>query len=223
MTSNVGEGRGAVLGQPGANSARETETINYEVSKKVTRVQRAPGALSRVTVAVAVDGTYREGEGGAKEFVPRADDELARLKSLVEKAVGVDPRRGDEVEVTSIPFRPTELPAEGKALAPDFVLALARYGTALVLALLLLWFVVRPIVAWLTRETRSGEITGPVSVAELERQLEGAPSQPAFQLDEVTPTETLKRETIKKRLTDVVMQEPEVAAQLVRSWMATED
>jgi flagellar biosynthesis/type III secretory pathway M-ring protein FliF/YscJ len=66
-----------------------------------------------------------------------------------------------------------------------------------------------------------------MTVAEMEQQLaaqgaEGAgPAPPReYKLDETTPEDTLKRESLKKRITELVRQEPETAAQLVRSWLS---
>lgn len=216
-------GVSAGAGAAGVVSSRETETVNYEVSKKVTRIQRAPGALARLTVAVAVDGTYREGADGAKEFVPRASEDLAGIRSLVEKAVGIDTLRGDEVEVTSIPFRPAEVLEEPSGFwVPELVSVLARLGTVALVALLLVLGVARPLLRWLGSTSRAPEVTGPVTIAELERKLAAGASEEGFTLEETTPSETVRRETLKRRLSEMVQTEPEVAAQLIRSWMTEE-
>jgi flagellar M-ring protein FliF len=238
VASNVGTEAGGGAAPAGGASAgagsssnRESETINYEISKKVTRVQKSQGALKRLTVAVAVDGVYRAVQGKKeKEFIPRTPDELGKIRSLVEKAVGMDATRGDQVEVTSIPFKPVEGLEEARSMfGPELVMPLARYGVALVLALLLIFAVGRPLLRWLTQAaTVAGpEITGPVTVAELERQMaaaegEGPVPQREYRLDETTPEDTLKRETLRKRIGEMVRQEPEMAAQLVRSWLSGE-
>jgi flagellar M-ring protein FliF len=233
VASNVA-GAAAPATQPAGGSAgasnKETETVNYEISKKVTRVQKSQGSLKRLTVAVAVDGAYRPVQGKKeKEFVPRTADELAKIRSLVEKAVGVDANRGDQVEVTSIPFKPAEGIEEGKGLfGPEFYMALAKYGALLIVALVLVFGVGRPLLRWLAEARPSAEVTGPMTVAEMEQQLaaaqgaEGAgPAPPReYKLDETTPEDTLKRESLKKRITEMVRQEPETAAQLVRSWLS---
>ncbi|MEW6489024.1 MAG: flagellar basal-body MS-ring/collar protein FliF [Thermodesulfobacteriota bacterium] len=222
VAANVA-GAGPEAGTGAGSSTRETETVNYEVSKRVTRVQRTPGALTRLTAAVAVDGTYREGADGAKEFVPRGAEELSRLRSLVEKAVGFDAARGDEVEVTSIPFRPAEVLDEPRGLwGPELLSSLIRYGAVAFVALLLVAGVARPLLRWLGSASRGPEVTGPVTVAELERQLAAEGAGQPFALDETTPSETMKREALKKRLSEMVQTEPEVAAQLIRSWMTEE-
>ncbi|NTU60184.1 MAG: flagellar M-ring protein FliF, partial [Deltaproteobacteria bacterium] len=59
VASNLGPeaGAGAQAGAGAAaarsSTSRESETINYEISKKVTRVQKSQGSLKRLTVAVA--------------------------------------------------------------------------------------------------------------------------------------------------------------------------
>lgn len=218
-------GAAAPAAAPLSTSNRENETINYEVSKKVTKVQRGQGALKRLTVAVAVDGTYRSVQGRReKEFVPRTADELAKVRALVERAVGFDATRGDQVEVTSIPFKPAEGVEEARMFTLDTYLALAKYGAAVLIALILVFAVLRPMLRWLGRSAEVAAVTEPMTVAELERRMEGGePGKPAeYKLDETTPEETLKRETLRKRILEVVKQEPETAAHLVRSWLAEE-
>lgn len=204
-----------------SGAGRESEKVSYEVSKKVTRIQRSPGALRRLSVAVAVDGTYPEGPGAEREFVPRPAEELASIRALVEKAVGFDPARGDQVEVTSIPFRPAEKIAEPEAprraaLVPDW----ARYAAVVVLALILVLGVVRPLLRRLGAP-RPPEVTGPVTVAEMERRLAGrAAGAPSATEGRGAPE--LRGEPLRTRLLELVEAEPEVAAQLVRSWLAEE-
>jgi flagellar M-ring protein FliF len=223
VASNVGPGTEAAPGGSGGTSNRETETVNYEVSKTVTRIQRTLGALRRLTVAVAVDGTYQEADDGAKEFTPRSTEELAQVRSLVEKAVGVNADRGDAVVVTSIPFRPAEMLAEARAAwGPGVLLTLTKYGVAAVVVLALLLMVVRPLMRWLTGAAAVPELTEPVTVAELEQQLEAQRAPAEYELEETTPDETLKRETLKKRLLEMFHAEPETAAKLIRSWMTEE-
>ncbi|MBI5442849.1 MAG: flagellar M-ring protein FliF [Deltaproteobacteria bacterium] len=227
-TPGAGAAPPAAPAAPAALSTanRENETINYEVSKKVTKIQRGQGALRRLTVAVAVDGTYRAVQGRReKEFVPRTADELAKIRSLVEKAVGFDVNRGDQVEVTSIPFKPAEGVEEARMFTPEAYLTLAKYGAAVLIAVLVIFAVLRPLLRWVGRMGEAPEVTVPLTVAELERRMEGAeaPARPKeFKLDETTPEETLKRETLKKRILDIVREEPETAAHLVRSWLAEE-
>jgi flagellar biosynthesis/type III secretory pathway M-ring protein FliF/YscJ len=102
------------------------------------------------------------------------------------------------------------------------LVTLAKYGLAAFLVLVMLLFVVRPLVRWLTGAPGLPELTEPVTVAELERQLEGEGASGEYELEETTPDETRKRESLKKRLLEVFETEPETAANLIRSWMTEE-
>ncbi|HYZ49211.1 MAG TPA: flagellar M-ring protein FliF C-terminal domain-containing protein, partial [Sphingomonas sp.] len=84
---------------PGGDSRRSrrgetSEDTTYENSRTNTVRVRAPGAITRLTVAVMVDA-------GERGLPPQ---ELQRLQRLVENAVGFDAQRGDNVAVESMPF-----------------------------------------------------------------------------------------------------------------------
>lgn len=95
LPSMQGQGEG-----PKSNSNSSEETRNFEISKTSTRtVQRAP-RLTRLSLAIVVDGV---------DGKPRSDAELARLGELARKAVGFDTARGDQLEISSSVFaRSTE-------------------------------------------------------------------------------------------------------------------
>lgn len=96
---------GAAGNQPGnpaagpnnrrGESNSEDETRSFELSRTVTKsVSRAP-RIERLSVAILLDGI---------DGMPRDEAEVARLGALAQKAVGLDPRRGDQFEITSVPF-----------------------------------------------------------------------------------------------------------------------
>ncbi len=85
---------GAAGGSKGSSSTSD-ETRNYEVSKVTTHsVARAP-RLTRLSVAVLLDG---------KDGKPRDDAEVARLGELARRAVGLDAARGDKLDISSSVF-----------------------------------------------------------------------------------------------------------------------
>src|SRR5262245_3878453 len=81
-------------GEP-QHSERKDETASYEVSKVISRTIAPVGTLKQLSVAVMVDGTYT-GEGDKRQFTPRPQAELDRLKELVKSAVGFNEDRGDK-------------------------------------------------------------------------------------------------------------------------------
>lgn len=87
-----------------SKSIHNGETINYEIgSTRTDRVQE-PGDIKRLTVAVVVDGTV-DAKG---VFQPLPKQELDRITELVRSAVGYDAKRGDQVDVETMRFLPSE-------------------------------------------------------------------------------------------------------------------
>ncbi|MET1754367.1 flagellar basal-body MS-ring/collar protein FliF [Novosphingobium sp. RD2P27] len=77
-----------------SQSNETSEDTTFENTRTNTVRVRSPGAVTRLTVAVMVDG----GEGGLSQ------PQLQRLQRLVENAVGFDAERGDSVVVEGMPF-----------------------------------------------------------------------------------------------------------------------
>ena len=89
-TSNI---PGYVTGSAANQSASEKkETIrNYEINETKEKIVVAPGSIKRVSVAVLVDAS-----------VSKAQQES--LAKVVASAAGINPTRGDSVNVEAIPF-----------------------------------------------------------------------------------------------------------------------
>lgn len=152
VASNLPDGDASAGESSQSSSAETRERVNYDFSATERQIQREPGAIERVTVAVLVDGVRTDGEDGAASWSPRPEEELKVLRDLVRSAVGYRAERGDDVTVRSMQF---EAPATVVAAAP---LVLPRFSggqiaqmvTALSLALLglaCLVFLVRPLLA----------------------------------------------------------------------------
>jgi flagellar M-ring protein FliF len=106
--------------QAGSRNNRTEEVTNFEISKTVESVVRAAGEVKRLSIAVVVDGRYEtdasvtKPEDAPKEwtapkiYVPRSDEELDKIATLVKSAVGFDAGRGDAVEVLNMPFAETD-------------------------------------------------------------------------------------------------------------------
>jgi flagellar M-ring protein FliF len=88
----------------GPSSEREDTALNYEISKVTSRRIEQMGAVQKLSVAVLVDGTWT-GEGEARTFVPRPQEEIDRYRELIKRAVGFNEERGDQIQVESAPFQ----------------------------------------------------------------------------------------------------------------------
>nr|WP_281494113.1 flagellar basal-body MS-ring/collar protein FliF [Jannaschia sp. S6380] len=152
VASNLPDGDAAEEGGSRSTSAETRERVNYDFSATERQIQKEPGAIERLTVAVLVDGERSEGEDGSMAWTPRSDAELEVLRDLVRSAVGFREDRGDTVTVRSMEF---ELPAD-PAAAPTLSLPrfsggqIAQMVTALSLAglgIACLVFLVRPLLS----------------------------------------------------------------------------
>jgi flagellar M-ring protein FliF len=164
---------------------KQDRTMNYEIAKVTSRKVMPAGSLTRLSVAVMVDGTYQSvaGADGKMElkYQERSPEEMAKLEMIVKRAVNFDPNRGDEVAVTNISFE-TERPVgadEGQAGGWPARLKLyapaIKYGLAALFLLLSFLFLVRPLVRWLTAAPGEVEMLKqlPMTVGEIENRLGG--------------------------------------------------
>ncbi len=109
--SNIGPVQGLKGSQKKEIYTKSTTTTNYEISKKISKSKGSFAVLKRLTAAVVVDGRYKDkldknGKVIGKVFVPLSKQELAQITNIVKQAIGYDPKRGDEVTVSSFEFQP---------------------------------------------------------------------------------------------------------------------
>ncbi len=94
-----------------AGGSKNDETLNYEVSRSTSRTIEPVGTLSKMSVAILVDGRYEEAAPGKDgkpvkaKYIPRSPDELQKIEALVKGAVGFNIERGDQVSIQNIPFQ----------------------------------------------------------------------------------------------------------------------
>lgn len=160
VASNLPDGDAAPAdGRAESREVSARERISWEVSQTRREVERGPGAIRRLTVAVLIDGVRGVDANGVAQWTPRPEAELEALRDLVASAVGFDPSRGDVITLRSLPFEP--MPADTgtgadtglvAALGLD-VMGLIRLAALVAVALILAMFVVRPILGAPGRRT----------------------------------------------------------------------
>jgi flagellar M-ring protein FliF len=147
----VGRPAGSGIAGIPPRAKSEKSKIDYEVSKKVTRLTRPMGDIQRLSVAVLVDDAVETRERGGQsvsETRKRTPEELEAVERIVRAAVGFDSRRGDVIEVMNLSF--TAAPGGGGPYEREPRtpwLAIALYTTAGLLILLLLYFIIRRLTA----------------------------------------------------------------------------
>jgi flagellar M-ring protein FliF len=195
LQANVVPGNtGGAASDGSKKNQKEQYTKNYEVGKLTNRQIMPIGSIQRLSVAVIVDGTYKEPEEGAEgeqaQYVPRSTEEMAKLENIVKSAVDYDPARGDKIEVANIPFE--------VEMAPDMLVqpepvgwmemiksyqGVIKYSAAALFFLLSFMMVIKPLAHWLT-STPIEEIQMleqlPQTIKELERRYAEAEKENSY-------------------------------------------
>ncbi|MDD2855205.1 MAG: flagellar M-ring protein FliF C-terminal domain-containing protein [Desulfuromonadaceae bacterium] len=144
------QGAGATSG----GGSKNDETLNYEVSRSTSKIIEPVGALSKISIAVLIDGKYeapaavKEGQPSKAKYTPRSPDELQKIETLVKSAVGFNSERGDQLTVQNIPFQdPDDIGTTetAKWWSNPFLISLAKNLIIAVAFLLLILFVIRPL------------------------------------------------------------------------------
>lgn len=139
---------GPVQGAPGAaqTSGESSATRTYELGREVSVANSQPGKIKRVSVAVAI----------SQEAMKKAKPgDIEQIKALVSAATGIDPARGDQVQVMMRPFEPVSEEVPPIWEEPWFAMVV-RSVAAVLAVLLVLLLGVRPLVRALKREPDQG-------------------------------------------------------------------
>jgi flagellar M-ring protein FliF len=196
------------------STERQNEIRNYEVTKINKRIKNPVGTLKRISVAVIVDGNYKEGKDAKgkkeKEFIPRTPEEMKNIESIVKRAIGYEQERGDQVEVINMPFSWSVMEEESQPLPvnpwKEYFLISYKPVVSLLLALFFILFVVRPL---LKRRPLASED----QVAYLPKI-----SQPALPPQQEAPREE-KPLSLRQQSVHLVQEEPSKALGIVRDWI----
>ncbi len=233
--ANAGSAAGA-----GSQGQRQEETNNYEISKTVSTLVREQPQITRVSLAVMVDGTTTTATDGTAVYTPRAADELARIDTLVRSAIGFDAKRGDKVDVVNMRFAieaadsvPPPRTFLGFVIGTQDVVALAHTALLGLLGLLALLLVLRPMAKHLVALPALAALAGPDAAADMpaadasaiagatEGQLAIGHDAAAGEdtLVELANVEGQLRGSSVRRIVSLVDLHPEESLAVVRTWM----
>ena len=194
-------------GVSSSGSVKQTQTINYEISKVVSHVVSPVGQIKRISIAVLVDGKYIKDKSGKEKYVPRSEEEITNYEELIKKAVGFSEDRGDEIKVLNMPFKieNEELPAPQGRNYSKYIIPAARYGTILILSILAFFFIIRPLLSYLKAQPKRMPTTETTQTAVAAQELEGA--------------KAVKRLPPADEVVEWARNNPQVAANIIRKWM----
>lgn len=201
------------------------QTRNFEVSKTIRHSRRPLGVIQRLSVAVLVDEKDAVDEEGNPIRQPLSQEELDRISSLVQQAVGFDAERGDTISVISAPFQSQDSAERTPLLEQPWVWETGRLLLAALLALALLVFVVRPLLRNLFGPKQPEELEEDPELeqlpgAEEPLQLPGPEGENPLLAGVPAPVSYEDALTAARQL---VSQEPAVAANVVKDWLAEDE
>lgn len=211
---------------PGAGGAatggtKNDETLNYEVSRSTSRTIEPVGTLSKVSVAILVDGKYEEAAPGKDgvatkaTYVPRSPDELQKIEALVKGAVGYSPDRGDQISIQNIPFQDAGESSGSVERATwwtnPFLLTLAKNLIIALGFLALMLFVVKPMLNTLrTARPPRPDILEALTPESNEKLSAGERAQLAMHMAE------------QQELMEKAKANPYQVAQILQNWLGEE-
>jgi flagellar M-ring protein FliF len=196
----------AATGATGSSNYKNTTSnTTFGVDKTITNSTIAPGAINRQTVSVLVNST-----------VPASS--VPAIKNAVAAAVGLNPKRGDLITVSQLPFAKTATTSPKAAAAgTSKMIGYAKYGVIGLGALLFLFFTTRAL-----RRREKETFPQPTWLSELEMPrplaaLAGGGEAPTEirQLSSSPPSSAPRRQ-----VEQLVEREPDRVAQQVRAWMS---
>jgi flagellar M-ring protein FliF len=222
----------STTGAPGGSTEQGStteETTNYDNSRVTETSTTGAGGLKRLTVAVAIDGTYTDDGKGNLTYAPRPQAQLDQIKTLVQSAIGFDKTRGDDVQVVNLQFAQRPAPTDVGATAPglfdftrDDLINGAQMLVTLLISLALVFFVMRPLLKRvLTPEAPlalppSAELL-PAGTGQPGEIIEAADGAPAW----VSNAKSLGEQQVRtlKTVGTLVDENPKQAALIVRDWL----
>ena len=227
VKSNViGQDNTAAPGGTMSRLKKTDETINYEISKTVEDLVEPVREIKRLSVAVMVDGSYETAEeaGGktTEKYVPRSEEEMAKFKALVEKAMGFNKIRGDQLEVVNLPFKQMKVSEADEKMFESmekrrFWAPYIKYGIMSLLVLVALMFVVRPILKQIATASPR-DVTATTEVVPGVPQIE---DQSMKQVPKLEAAEAERKE--EERIISLAKRSPEQFAQGLRTWITGDE
>ncbi|HXW69347.1 MAG TPA: flagellar basal-body MS-ring/collar protein FliF, partial [Dissulfurispiraceae bacterium] len=216
---------GALSNQPGQQAAvvssspnssqKQSENINYEVSRSVSKIIQPRGEIKSISVAVLVDGTYKK-EKDKQVYQARSEAELKKYDELIKAAIGFNKERGDQVIVENVPFETVPEEVE-KTDYLRVVLSVLKYMVPIVLIILIILFVLKPVIETLKAAPHARGLPGEFSPSAGVAGVGGAGGPGVVGEEDI---EVPSAAVMKARVTEVVKKDPRKAATILKEWLS---
>lgn len=249
--SNLPRGNGARTGG-GYGVTRRTENVTFQSSRTVRKVRLPQGTIRRMSISLLIDHPVRWIGSGAKAkrvVEPPSPERLRSIRELVAAATGLQPDRGDQLILESLPFEgpapeasdaTPAAPGEGPSKWPQLPLpALAGVAAAAIAVAAALWSLMRrgrgnkKGKAEVRIETNAALPDKDTASESLQKQLEARLAEQSaereLQAQEVLnslklpPVKTKKTEVLTRQLAEETKKDPQAMAHVLRGWLAEKE
>jgi len=199
-------------GVQGTNFSKENTITNYEVSKIVTQTVNSVGDIKRLSVAVIIDGPYvmKEDVNGdmVDTFVPRERKEMTLFENMVMKAIGYDETRDDQVSVENVAFHMKKEEAVLADTEMNWLDYMQRGSKTIINVLLIIVFFLLAVRPFKRLLSQTGEYVHTMALRE------GGNKSVDVGISEIE-----QRKHGKQQLMDVTKDNPDIAANIIKSWI----
>ncbi|MDD1792457.1 flagellar M-ring protein FliF [Enterovibrio sp. ZSDZ42] len=224
------------VGDKGSLSREATR--NYELDTTISHRRAQTGTVARQTVSVAVDYlSSANPDTGEITRTPVGEPELQKIRRLLIGGVGYSEMRGDVLDVIAVPFAIPEVEALGEVPIwehPNFNDWVRWLAAALVVIVVVL-VLIRPALSKLINPAKeddsllgpNGEMLGPDGlplspdddIGLIGADLDGSGSF-GMSSSNLNLPDLHKDEDLLKAVRALVANEPDLAAQVVKSWVS---
>lgn len=221
--SNTSNNTGAAA--PNSLQSRES-LVNYEVDRETVRTKSNRVDVAQINAAVLLNNKAVTNSKGETREVPFSEAEMTSIKSMVSDALGIDENRGDTLSVVNQSFVPVALDAPLAEVTPGWMSMLKNSAVPLALlavALALIFGVLRPMV----KSRKAGDDLAQTMLLPKDPLMDPPAEEEPFD-------EPIKLQRSKERpmllvedkdsrqiqeVQRVVRENPELAANIVKSWI----
>ncbi len=216
------------------NYSKESKIQNQEVNTRNIVEEKSPWDIQRISIGVALDGTWKKEFNSKGELVvnkngqikrvytPVTDEQLKKARSLVEHAIGFDKNRGDSVSVETLQFdRSSQFRNEDEKYQSQKKMQQAILYSIIGVAVLIIAFIIFRLIS---REMERRRRLREEELARQHQMMREAALKSAEEeeMDVAMSVEERARMEMQENAINMAREHPEDVAQLIRTWLVEE-
>ncbi|AXK81735.1 flagellar M-ring protein FliF [Pseudolabrys taiwanensis] len=213
---------------------RREDVTNYEVSSKTTTTMSDGYVVNKLFLAVLVNRPRLVTALGEKVSDAAIDAKVAEIAQLAGTAAGLDRQRGDQIQVSAVDFLEGSrdlTPVPGLSFTEVLTRQLGSFvnaATILAVAVMLIWFGLRPAMNTILVSTKSSETPELQTAADGTPLLDGDGNAFAQIPNDQAPNlvqDVSKRvqHAPQRRLEQIVQLDEKQAAAILKQWIRLEE